>query len=263
MDGAPLGTRYPGPAVAPRSFRSLRSLGRALGVALAVLLAASPAGALDDDGAAAAEALVRGVWFEGMPFDQARAIGPAGAARLAALLSDPNDRVVHANALIATGIAAAPGAFEVLRAYAAIEPEGAVDAATYDARIALPLAFGHLAREDDRALAALLERARAPVAPPTWSYRSLRGARLAAALREAVATGLAVSGRPEAAAALEGLVAGSSAVGERDDRSRSAASPEPDAGLVPHVAAMRALHGRVASEGPEAVFDAHLPGTPR
>lgn len=245
-----------------RSFRSSWILGSALGVAFALLLAASPARALDEDGAEAAEALVRAVWFEGMPFEQARAIGPAGFARLAALLSEPSERAVHANALIAIGIAGAPGAFEVLRAYAAVEPEGAVDGATYDARVALPLAFGHLARADDRALAALLERARAPASSPTWSYRSLRGARLAAALREATATGLAVSGRPEAAAALDGLVAGTRALDARDERARSVPT-EPDAGLVAHVAAMRALHARVASEGPQAVFEAHAPGTPR
>ncbi len=237
-------------------------LGRALGVAFALLLAAYPARALDEDDGAPAEALVRAVWFEGMPFERARAIGPAGVARLAALLSDPAERTVHANALIAIGIAGAPGAFEVLRDYAAVEPEGAVDGATYDARVALPLAFGHLARADDRALAALIERAVAPVAPPTWSYRSLRGARLAAALREAVATGLAVSGRSDAAAALAGLVAGTRALDARDERARSLAM-DSEAGLVAHVAAMRALHARVASEGPEAVFEAHTPGTPR
>lgn len=246
-----------------RSSRLPWLLGSVLGVAFALLLATDPARALDEDDAAAAEALVRAVWFEGMPFAPARTIGPAGVARLAALLSEPSERAVHANALIAIGIAGAPDAFEVLRAYAAVEPEGAVDGATYDARVALPLAFGHLARADDRALAALLERAvGAPVAPPTWSYRSLRGARLAAALRESLATGLALSGRPEAAAAFDGLVAGTRALDARDERARSV-PPEPDAGLVAHVAAMRALHARVASEGPEAVFEAHAPGTPR
>ena len=195
------------------------------GVGLA-LLAAGP-GFAQTLGAAEAEALVRLRWFEGLPADTARRIGPAAADHLATLLADPAEASHHANILVALGHAAHPGAFEAIDAWARAPRSGEVDRATFRAWQALPHAWGHLAAVDPRALGRL--KAALTSGPPPWHFRHHIGAKLAGLQRRAAATALAATGLPAAADAL-----------------RPGRSGDPD--FEAHLAEMRALHAERAAE---------------
>jgi hypothetical protein len=204
-----------------------------------------PARAGEREEAAAAEALVRARYYEGLPFADARAITDAGAARLVELLDDPGERAIWDAVVFALGVAARPGAYEILASAAERGASGEVDRAAYRLAIALPLAMGHLARSDGRALAWLLARAESAGGDPGWWHGAHAGRALADELRRAAVRGLGVSGRPEARAALEALVAapalrGFAAFGDLE--------------LAPVAAEARALQARVASEGADAVF---------
>jgi hypothetical protein len=192
-----------------------------------------------DDGVAAAEALVRAVWFEGLPYEQARALTPAGVRRLAAMLDEPGEAEHRVNIVVALGMSENPLAYPALEKLWRNEPRGEVSSSDYRARNALPFALGHLARADRRAFA-LLERELARSGPPTWSYKHLGGERLRAQLERGTVTGLGESGLPAADALLDG-------VAQRATRSG-------DRALAAHVAEARALNGRVAREGAARVF---------
>lgn len=172
-----------------------------LALAVSVLAAAEP----PTMSVAEAEAFVRARYYEGLPYERALDLPAAAVPALAAILEDPAEREHHANALLALGISARPGAYEALAAYAAAAPRGAVDPAVFDARSMLSVAMGHLARSDERALDWLVARLGAEASDPGWSYAAMSAAELGALLREQAATGLAVSARPEAAALLRGL----------------------------------------------------------
>lgn len=217
---------------------AIAALAWSCGVFLLAAAGAALAGGSSEADRQAAEDLVRPSYFEGLPFAQARAITEDGALSLAAMLADPGEVAHHANALEALGIAGRAGAYEAIATYAASEPADAVDAHVYAARLAIPLALGHLARSDDRALAALLGLATSSSAPG-WSYHHLAGERLADVLRRAAVTGLALCGRTEAGDALEAL-AGS--------RSQPA--------LALHAHSALRTHARVAREGADAALRA-------
>ncbi len=178
---------------------------RAVAVALILgwALVAPPASA---GGAAEAEALVRTVYYEGLPGDAARALDDGGIARLGAMLADPLEAPYHGNIVDALGWSGHPQAFAILERYAASSPAGEVDRDTFRARSRLPQAMGRLARTDARALAWLLAEASRDRAPG-WSFRQQRGARLRTLLQEQVLTGLALSGAPAARAAIEAQLA--------------------------------------------------------
>jgi hypothetical protein len=215
-------------------------------VALALAALAIPAWAADEGaGPPSVEALVCH-WIDSIPWTELRAFDAEAGARTIELLRDPTQHSCHANALQALGIAAPPGAYEAISDYAREAPSGEVDRSIFAARSALPIALGHLARSDDRALRDLLAAARAP-STPAWSYRTLRGERLALELRQGILQGLALSGRPEAASLLA--------------ESEENALAEP--GLARERAAARSLHARIAREGADAVFGAPAPGAPR
>lgn len=152
------------------------------------------------------ENLVRSIHFEGLPEDQARAIGSDGATRLIEMLADPTESASHANTLLALGLCGQPGAFEAIRDWAAMSQgrEGEVDRDLFRAWQALPFALGHLAEHDRRAVARL-ERWMND-APPNWHFRHHRGARLHRLSRRAAARALGDSGLPEARGALERAV---------------------------------------------------------
>jgi hypothetical protein len=169
-------------------------------VALAMSAAAEPA----DE----AESLVRSPYFEGIPYDTVKALGPGACARLLALLGDPEAATTHANAIEVIGILACDGAYEAVAGYATKAGAGEVDPATFRALQTCSWSMGRLAAADDRALAWLLARAGTPgaaPAAPTWRFREHHGARLAADERRRAMNGLALSGRPEAAQRLEAL----------------------------------------------------------
>jgi hypothetical protein len=176
-----------------------------------------------------AEQLVRRVHFEGMPAEQAERIGPAGGARLIAMLEDPGERAFHANILIALGHCGCEGAFEAIRAWAALPREGELDRATFRAWQALPHALGELAAHDPRALAPLEARLDEP--SPGWTFRHHRGARLARLARRSAASSLARTGLPAAGEALD-----------RADRRAS------DPVFAAHLREQRSVHRRRVEE---------------
>ncbi|MFP8881091.1 MAG: hypothetical protein VCE43_17390 [Myxococcota bacterium] len=173
-------------------------------VAISCLLAVSialPLRAESGLGANGAEQLVRETWYEGLPLDRAAQIDAAGAARLVSMLEDPDERAHHANILMALGVCVQPSAYEAIAAWAAQPRAGEVDRATFRAWQTLPQALGRLARHDGRALTLLA--AQLDAGPLAWHFRHHRGERLADLTRRAAATGLAISGLPEADALLE------------------------------------------------------------
>lgn len=179
-------------------------------------------------GADEAETLVRTRWFEALPEDDAKRIGPAGAARLMELLEDPSEGRLHANTLIALGLWSGPGALDAIAAWADTPRSGEVDRATFSAWQALPFALGHVAQSDPRAVARLETQLDSA---PSWHFRHHRGARLVELGRRAAATCLALTGLPTARAALD-----------------RAAANTTDAGFAEHLTRARALHQQRAQE---------------
>ena len=162
--------------------------------------------AVSADEADLAEALVRRQYFEGIPFAEAAAIGPAGTARLVELLGDPSEAQHHAAILEVLGISGQPGAFDAIETFAADPPSGAVSGATWRAQLAIPIALGHLARRNPRALRRLI-RASDARRPADWTYRSMNGAAVRVAVHRRVILGLGLSGAPQADAVLRRLPA--------------------------------------------------------
>lgn len=204
---------------------------------LAPLLLLAAAAHAADSASSGAEALVRRVYYEGVPYGAARSVDDAGAARLAAMLLDPGEREWWPNIALVLGIAGRSGAYEALCGASEAGGSGELDRPAYKLQTAIPLAMGHLARSDPRALAWLAARAREPASDPGWSFRSQRGAELGAQLRGLALVGLGLSGRPEARPLLEALAADPSELGAGADE------------------ALR-LHARIAAEGPDAVLGA-------
>jgi hypothetical protein len=180
-------------------------------LAAGVLLAAQAwgeASAASDPEVAAAEALVRARYYEGLPEELARACSHRCAARLIEMLEDPAEISCHSNILYVLGHSTHPGAHEALAAYAEREPTGQVRGAVYNARVQLLLSLGERARWDPRALQLLferLERVEGDPKPPAWSLGSLRGEALREVMHHGIIRGLALSGRPEAGARLRSI----------------------------------------------------------
>lgn len=197
---------------------------------------------LEGDDIRAAEQLVRSEPFEGIPADRARALSDAAVAALAAMLDDMDEARHHARILEVLGLRRGSIAFRAVLRYAAHEPLGEVDAAAYRAQVALRLAMGRLAGREDGALAYLLLHARPE--RPAWSCGHLRGDRLGRLLDEMVWTGLGLSGRPEAEAALRGLLQqlrGASTLASR------ATGSEPERRARRQLERALAVHARVAA----------------
>jgi hypothetical protein len=214
---------------------------------IAILIASSlalPGGAKASPDVDAAEALARSIYFEGVPYAEARKLTDAGAARLAEMLDDPDEARHHAQIVELLGMSGRAGAYEAIARTAANTPTGEVDASTLRTRVALLVALGHLARSDDRALADLVAAAKGGGPAPAWSRGRLSGPRLAALLQRSALSGLALSGRTEAAAVLRQLLIDA----------RSAPAGAGRAELVRHLEDALQLHRRVRAEGAEAVF---------
>ncbi|HIF93503.1 MAG: hypothetical protein ABGX04_12540 [Myxococcales bacterium] len=142
------------------------------------------------------ETLVRATYFEGMPEEEARRIGPAGAARLAEMLADSDESSIHGQIMLALGLCGSPDAMAAIQDWVGSPPEGEVDRDTFRAWQALPYALGHLARFDRRALRLLETLMNA--GPPSWTFRQHRGPRLSRLTRESAVSSLAETGLPEA-----------------------------------------------------------------
>ena len=189
-----------------------------------------------------AERLVQVRYHEGVPFEEAHALSAVGVSRLIEMLPDPEYTQHRSNIVLALGMSGRPGAYEALERYASQDPHEPVTATEYQARMNVPPAMGHLARQDDRALRYLLWSVREYPQPTRWTYQHLDGERLARLLRRAAVSGLGISGRPDASRELRGLL--SRAKHERGVGSKWLGHLENTIGLC----------DRVRSEGPLQVF---------
>ena len=202
------------------------SISHRRGAALAVLgtlaLAVLAPSASQASGAAEAEQLVRGTYFESFPFDQARALDADGIAWLTSLLADPDEARTHANTVLALGMSGHSDAFDALAAFAAAHPTRPAAYRTRRAWRVLPQAMGHLAREDPRALA--------------WLAAEAARAAADAGRLEVVWTAIGMAGTAEADAILIAA--------------QSTASPEDAA----RISRARERCARVANHGANAVF---------
>jgi hypothetical protein len=211
-------------------------------MALLLLCALVPvAVAAQDDGVRAAEELVRGEYYEALPYARARALTPAGVARLAEMLAEPGEASVRPNLVAALGMSEGADAYPALAAFAHSVPQGAVDSAEYRARLTVPIAMGHLARSDPRALVYLQRAARSDT-PTLWTYRHLDGERLGRVLQRAAISGLGVSGLSAAERTLRGL------------RNEAAGDPGERAARRAHIDEALGFCDRVRREGAAHVF---------
>lgn len=151
-----------------------------------------------------AERIARTTWYEGIPESAVSQLDPTAVVRLTAMLGDEAERKHHATILELLGRAGGSGAFEAISAFTESTPVGEVDNATYRARLAAPVALGLLARDDDRAWAALAYKASRRT-PRDWRYRHIDGERLGRILERRAVAAVALSGRPEAHALLKRL----------------------------------------------------------
>jgi hypothetical protein len=225
----------------------MRALLRA-SLALSLVCGSLPA---HGDSVSDAEELVVAVYYEGLPYDDARALDDAGVARLAEMLADPGESTHHGNIVLALGMSGGSGAFEALTGFASSPVTGEVDRAEFRARTQLGRAMGYLCHDDPRALAWLLRRAGRERTAPGWSFRQHRGDRLASLLEDQVLVGLAMSGTPSARTALERA----RAVGGDDDAASQRRRRTVDEGLR--------LHTRVARDGRAALRPSHDGGATR
>jgi len=222
-------------ALGIRKFASL-----SIAVAMLFAVAAGAAPPASDPAAARADSLASGVYFEGIPLANASDLSDADVARLIELLRDPTEIRQHANILVAIGMSGSPAAFDAIADYAQRGPSGELDRLAFRAQRSIAYAMGHLARADGRALAWLIRVATDENAAGTQSFRQLDPARFARLMREGAITGLALSGRPEAARVLAAIVA----------------KPGAEPRLVERAQEALSLHARISSEGPASALDA-------
>jgi hypothetical protein len=213
-------------------------------VLLGLLLATALPARAEFDEVEFARTLVRARHIEGLPYARARELTPAGVEILTEMLEDPAETEYRDNIVMALGMSGHPQAYLALTRFRERLVGGEVDSAEYRARRALPFAMGHLARSDERAFQFLVEsvRGEARKSAPDWSYRHLAGQRLEGILRRAAIMGVAISGRPEAVAALHEL-------GERARR-----EPSTTEELRTHIQDAQAVCDRVMLEGPDQIF---------
>jgi hypothetical protein len=212
-------------------------------VALATLLVAtaSAAGTSIDE----IEARVRQIYIEGYPVATDGRLDSVAVERLGEMLRDPSEQPYWSNIVLALGASEDAGAYRHLADFAANPPSGEASSGEYQARVALPVALGHLAHSHPQALGLIKQLARDERSEPGWRFQSLDGSTLAGSLRQSAITGLAVAGSPESAAVLRELEA------RAKQRSQATTGPgvrESDE-LLQHLEFARTLHGQVASRG--------------
>ena len=103
----------------------------------------------------------------------------------------------HPNAMQALGMSGHPGSYEILSGYS-IDLTGEVSRPTYQAMAARQIAMGHLGRRDSRAVLWLTKKLRDTNPDPEFTFRALKGARLARELRGQAAAAVALSGSERA-----------------------------------------------------------------
>ena len=99
--------------------------------------------------------------------------------------------------VLALGMTGHPGSYEILSGYS-IDLTGEVSRPTYQAMVARQIAMGHLGRRDSRAVLWLTNKLRDTNPDPEFTFRALKGARLARELRGQAAAAVALSGSERA-----------------------------------------------------------------
>lgn len=196
------------------------------------------------------EARVRQIYFEGYPAATDGRLESIAVERLGEMLRDPSEERYWSNIVLALGASENPGAYRQLADFAASRPRGEASSGVYQARVALPVALGHLAHSHPPALELIEEMARDERSEPGWRFQSLAGTSLAGVLRRSAITGLAVSGSPEAAIVLGEL---ETRALQRRATTAGKAADESDE-LLRHLEFARTLHEQVASHGVASVL---------
>ena len=159
--------------------------------------APTPARAADSWTMDATQAIVMRVYYEGLSLELAQTLPPAATPHLSAILRDPELLPYHPNAMLALGMTGHPGSYEILSGYS-IDLTGEVSRPTYQAMVARHIAMGHLGRRDSRAVLWLTNILRDTNPGPEFTFRALKGARLARELRGQAAAAVALSGSERA-----------------------------------------------------------------
>jgi hypothetical protein len=213
---------------------------RTLSVAIAALClsASAPAAEPRSSEASRADRLASAIYFEGVPFEEARDLSDRDVARLIELLDDPAEIRKYPNILVALGMSGSPAAFDAIANYASSGSSGELDRLEFRARRSIAYGMGHLARVDGRALAWLTQAATNVSAAPRQSFRQIDSERIARMMRRGAITGLALSAQPAAVRVLDEIIA----------------TPGAEPGMVEHGNEALLLHRKMSREGPASVL---------
>ena len=213
-----------------------------LGIPLLVTtaLVSTPASSADSWRLEATQAIVMRSYYEGLSLEVAQTLPPAATAHLAAILEDPELLLYHPNAMLALGMSGHPGSYEILMGHELVLA-GEVSRQTYQAMVARQIAMGHLGRRDPRAVIWLIEKLRDTNPDLDFSFRALKGARLAREIRGQVAAAVALSGSDRAQNVLRQL---------RSERRARKIHTATDLSLASLDAALEDLD-RIRQQGPE------------
>ena len=209
-----------------------------IAIAWVFFLASNGAAEPRDSEPSRADRLASAIYFEGVPFEEASDLSDGDVARLIELLSDPAGIREHPNILVALGMSGSPAAFDAIADYALRGSSGELDRLEFRARRSIAYGMGHLARVDGRALAWLIQAATDPNVGPQQSFRQMDPDRVAGLLREGAISGLALSGRPDAARVLAEIIA----------------APGADPKIVEYSGGALLLHERMSRDGPASAL---------
>jgi hypothetical protein len=191
-----------------------------------------------DSEASLADRIATSIYFEGVPFEEARDLSAADVARLIELLGDLEQTRNHPNIIVALGMSGSPEAFDAIADYALRGSSGEMDRLEYRAQRSIAFGMGHLARVDGRALAWLIRSSKQTHAAPQRSFRQMDSARIARMMRKGAITGLALSGQPAAERAIAEIIA----------------APGEEARIVEHANESLATHRKMHREGPASAL---------
>lgn len=233
-----------------RNFNQIRRAGFISAWWFFLLIFVGATFATAEDSADAVELRVRQIYFEGYPVTASGRLESTAVERLGEMLRDPTEEPYWSNIVLALGASENSDAYRHLADFAVRTPSGEVSSAVYQARVSLPVALGQLAYSHPTAFGLIEAMARDARLERGWRFQSLAGASLAGALRRSAITGLAVSGRPEAATVLSDL---EDRTATRAGATSGEAADQSDE-LLRHLEFARTLHERVAADGPASVL---------
>jgi hypothetical protein len=144
-------------------------------------------------------------YFHGLPYEEARAYGPAAIPVLAEMLRDESLAPYWENIVGTLGYIGDPGAVDVLTSFlSSLNGELSID--KFRAALAVPLALGHLAASDKGALRLLTQFAdQKPLerVALSFTFKRYQGSSLDEVLGRLAIQGLGFSGSPQALAFLK------------------------------------------------------------